>query len=120
MKRIGIEAENDDFFQRCLSELKARDNYTDAFLPLLQRYVTLTAMLTKLNIGIIEEEAIIEFTNKAGHTNQATSPKWRMFVLLNKEANQLARQLKLCPESAPRKDMPRAKKGFDLDSMKIA
>lgn len=105
---MRIDAEFDDFYEKCLKELKARDNWTEAFIPLLERYCTLTAKLNKLNVSIVDEEVIVQHTNKAKETNVASSPTWRMFLALNVEANRLARQLKLCPESAPRKEKKEA------------
>ena len=120
MKKTRIDADFDEFYAKCLTELTGRDNYTDAFLPLLDRYCTLTVKLNKLNAEIVDEEIVMSHTNKAGATNEASSAKWRMFLALNTEANRLARQLKLCPDSAPvsvQKDKP---KGADRFMKKTA
>ena len=101
MKKTRIDADFDEFYTKCLAELQARENYTDAFLPLLDRYCTLTVKLNNLNTEIVDEEIVMNHTNKIGATNEASSAKWRMFLALNTEANRLARQLRLCPESAP-------------------
>src|SRR5690349_17937347 len=101
MKKGRFDAEFDDFYERCLAELRSRSNYTDAFLPLLERYVTITAKLSRLNATIVDEEVTVEHTNKAEKTNQVTSPTWRMFLLLNKEACLLSDKLKLSPATAP-------------------
>ncbi len=110
-----------EFYNTCLAELKERPNYTDAFLPMLERYVTITATLSKLNSDIVDQSLTVDHTNKAEKTNKVSNPNWRMFLALNQEANKLAKQLGLCPESAPKKlDKKSKKKGFDLSPMKIA
>lgn len=110
MKKPRID---DEFYTKCLSELRSRDNYTDAFLPLLDRYVTLTIKLSELNTEIVDEVVVVQHTNKASKTNDATSPKWRMFLSLNIEANKLARQLRLCPDSAPKSLAKEKPKGVE-------
>jgi len=121
MKNRRFDAEFDDFYNTCLAQLKARPNYTDAFIPMLERYVTITSKLTKLNSEIIDEEVTVEHTNKANATNTASSPKLRMFLMLNREANQLAKELELSPATAPVGGKNEKKKGFDLDNkMKVA
>lgn len=113
-------SEFDRFYRDCLAELKARENYTDAWLPQLDRFVTLTAKLAELNTSLVDEEIVVEHTNKAKAKNQATSPKWRMFIYLNKEANQLAKDLGLSPTSAPKTSLKKKEKtGFDL-GMRVA
>lgn len=109
----------DDFYNECLAQLKSRPNYTDAFIPLLERYVTLTATLSKLNLEIVNEEITVEHTNKVKAKNEASSPKWRMFLALNVEANKLADQLGLSPKTAPISEKVK-KKGFELGSMKVS
>ena len=113
MKKTRIDADFDDFYNKCLDELRERDNYTDAFLPLLERYCTLTIKLNKLNAEIVDQEVVVDHTNKIGATNEASSPSWRMFLALNQEANRLARQLKLCPESAPKRKQEDKPKGVE-------
>lgn len=121
MKKQRSDANFDDFYNVCLAELKARADYTEAYLPLLERYVTITNKLTALNSNIIDDEVTVEHTNKADHKNQASSPKWRMFLALNGEANKLAKELRLSPISAPVKVVKKEKKGFDLTGgMKVA
>lgn len=122
MEKPRFDAAFDDFYNTCLADLKARANYTDAFLPMLERYVTLTAKLSKLNSEIVDEELTVDHTNKAGKTNQVSSPSWRMFLSLNREASTLAKELGLSPISAPKNDGgKKEKKGFDLTGkMKVA
>jgi hypothetical protein len=113
-----LDTEFDEFYNTCLKELKARPNFTDAFLPILERYVTITVALQKLNSDIVDEEFTVDHTNKAKATNKATSPAWRMFLMLNREANALAKQLELSPDNAPASGLKK-KKGFDLGEMKV-
>ncbi len=121
MEKPRFDAEFEAFYDTCLAELKGRGNFTEAFVPILERYVTITAKLSKLNSEIIDEEVTVEHTNKADHKNQATSPKWRMFLALNKEALALADKLKLSPATAPAESGVKKKKGFDLSGkMKVA
>lgn len=94
--------------------MKARANYTDAFIPMLDRYVTVTATLAKITADIVDSEITVEHTNKAKAKNEATSPKWRMFIMLNKEANQLAKELELSPATAPVSETKGKQKGFNL------
>lgn len=89
------------FYDQCLEDLKLMHNYSDSFIPMLKRYCTLTCRLSKLMEEILSEEVSVSHTNKAKATNQVTSPKWRMFIALNKEAAALARELRLSPNSAP-------------------
>ena len=119
MEKPRFDAEFDDFYNKCLIELKSRPNWTEAFIPQLERFVTITAKLAKLNLQLIDEEVTIDHTNKAGHTNPVTSPTWRMFLALNDEANKLAAHLKLSPATAPVSEK-KGKKGFELGKMKVA
>lgn len=120
MTKVRFDAEFDDFYNKCLAELKARPNYTDAFVPILERYVTITSKLAKLNSEIIDEELTIDHTNKAQKTNQVSNPAWRMFLALDDQASKLAAQLKLSPATAPVSEK-KGKKGFDLgNNMKVA
>lgn len=121
MEKPRFNAEFEGFYDSCLAELKARGNYTDAFIPLLERYVTITAKLSQLNATIVDEEITVEHTNKAKETNQVTSPAWRMFLALNREAVMLADKLKLSPATAPVAESKGKKKGFNLTGeMKVA
>lgn len=118
---MRFSAEFDDFYNKCLSELKGRANFTEAFLPMLERYVTITATLSKLNTEIVNEKLTTEHTNKAEKTNQVSNPNWRMFLALNREAQALAKDLELSPATAP-KGKTQKKKGFNLsgDNLKVA
>jgi hypothetical protein len=118
---MRFDAEFEGFYNDCLAELKGRGNYTPAFIPLLERYVTITAKLAQLNATIVDEEITVEHTNKAKEKNQVTSPAWRMFIALNREAVMLADKLKLSPATAPVSENKGKKKGFNLTGeMKVA
>jgi hypothetical protein len=115
-----LNEEFEAFYDQCLAELKSRPNFSEAYLPMLERYVLISMKAAKLGTDIVDDEVTVDHTNKVKATNQATSPKWRMFILLNKEASALARELKLSPVSAPPKAAAKKeKKGFDL-KMKVA
>ena len=116
---MAFTGEFEGFYNDCLSELKARDNFSEAWIPQLERYVTLTAKLAKLNSDLVDEEIVVDHTNKADHKNQVSSPKWRMFIYLNKEANALAKELGLSPSTAPKGGRKKEKTTFDL-GMRVA
>jgi hypothetical protein len=115
MEKRRFSGEFGGFYDQCLAELRGRENFTEAWIPQLERFVTITAKLAELNGEIVDTEVEVEHTNKAGKTNKATSPAWRMFLALNHEANTLADKLKLSPASAPAtSSKPKQKKSFDL------
>lgn len=112
--------EFEGFYETCLAELKSRENFSESWLPQLERYVTITATLAKLNSELADEAMTIKHTNKAEKTNEVSSPKWRMFIYLNKEANQLAKDLGLTPATAPKTaSKKKENKGFEL-GMRVA
>jgi deoxyadenosine/deoxycytidine kinase len=120
MKKDRLDAEFDDFYLKCLKELKARENYTDAFLPMLDRFVMLTIKLSKLNSAIVDKEVIQDHTNKAEKTNKVSDAEWRMYLALNQEACKLARYLRLSPENAPIKVTKEKPKGAERFMTKTA
>jgi len=65
------------------------------------QYVFKIEAAEKLMEEIRSEAVEVSHTNKAGHTNRATAPKWRMFLELSKAAQSLAKDLQLNPASAP-------------------
>jgi hypothetical protein len=115
---MDFEREYVAFYDECLSELKSRDDFSDAYIPMLRRFVFITIQANKLGADIAQEEVTVSHTNKVGATNQATSPKWRMYLLLGKESSALARELRLSPVNAPAGSRKREKKGFDT-GMKV-
>ena len=117
---MAFSDEFEGFYENCLAELKSRENFSESWIPQLDRYVTITAKLAKLNSELVDEEVAVKHTNKAGHENEASSPKWRMFIYLNKEANALAKDLGLTPATAPKAVAKKKEKGvFDL-GMRVA
>jgi hypothetical protein len=119
MDKPRFNAEFEGFYNTCLAELKARPNYTEAWIPQLERFVTITAKLVELNAEIVDTEVEVDHTNKAGKTNKVTSPAWRMFIALDSQANALADKLKLSPHTAPAGTKKPEKKGFDLAPMTV-
>lgn len=101
MENRILEPKYQAFFDKCKADLESMYNYTESFLPLLHRYVMLTATLDKLQEEIQNESVAVEHTNRSNKTNTVTSPKWRIFLSLNREALALAKQLRLSPDSAP-------------------
>jgi hypothetical protein len=117
---IEFNKDYQEFYDQCLAELQARQDYTECYLPILERYVLVTMKAAITGAEIVDEEVVIDHTNKAKATNKASSPKLRMFFELNNQANILATQLKLSPASAPPASAKKKKgKGFDLN-MKVA
>lgn len=102
------------FYLECLSELQARHGDAKYYLPVLQRYVFVTYEAERLAKELAEESATIEHTNKAGHTNPASSPKVRMFALYSEQATKLAATLGLNLVAPKVGRKAKTKKGFEL------
>jgi hypothetical protein len=112
--------EFNEFYDACLRALKAQGAWHDAYIPMLERYVFVTMKAASLGAAIADEEVIVEHTNKAEKKNMVTSPKWRMFLALDMQANLLAKNLKLSPSTSA-KYRTKKNKGFDTDGkMKVA
>ena len=110
----------DDFKKTCLDILGEGTEYS---LPMLDRFVFATFEAQRLQNEIADDAAAtIKHTNKAGHTNEASSPKVRMWVLYSQEANKLGQLLGLIPTAkVGRPAKIEKKKGFDLSNkMKVA
>jgi hypothetical protein len=121
MEKRRFDAEFDDFYNTCLTELKSQPNWSEAMLPQLERFVTITIKLKKLNTEIVDQELTVQHTNKADKTNTVSNPAWRMFLQLDEQANKLADKLKLSMTTAPiDSSKGKEKKGFDLTPMKLA
>jgi hypothetical protein len=113
--------EYQEFYDACLKALKAHGNFNESYLPMLDRYVFITMKVAQLGAEIAEEEVVVEHTNKAEKTNTVTSPKWRMFMALDMQANLLAKNLRLSPATAPKSVKKMKAKGFDTEGkMKVA
>lgn len=115
---MEINCDFERFYAECLAELQAREDWTRAYLPMLARYVFITMQANKLASEIADEEVTVKHTNKVNATNEATSPKWRMFLLLDKQSSALARELRLSPVNAPAGSRKKERKGFDT-GMKV-
>jgi P27 family predicted phage terminase small subunit len=107
---------------QCLEVMMSRPGFNELYLPFLERYVFASMQAARLADEIEKESLTVKHTNNKSKTNEATSPKVRVFALLNKEAIELARELGLSPASAfkMRFDKAKKQKGFDLTSMRIA
>lgn len=114
--------EKDKFREICLERLGEETEYS---LPMLERFIFATYEAKRLQEAIEQESAAtIQHTNKAGHTNEASSPKVRMWVVYSQEANKLGQLLGLIPTGKvgrPSKSESKAKSGFDTTTpMKLA
>lgn len=110
-----------EYYETCLKALKAQGNYNESYLPMLERYVFTTMKAAELAGQIADEETVVEHENNRGKTNTVTSPKWRMFIALDMQANLLAKNLRLSPATAPKSTKTKKEKAFDTDSkMKVA
>lgn len=116
---MEFEGKKKDFYDKCLTDLKSRANYSDSWLPILEQYVFNIMEAAKLMKEIENESVDVEHTNKAGHTNKMSSPKWRMYFELTRSAAALAKDLQLNPSTAPVNPTKTKKKGFDLTPMKV-
>ena len=106
---------SNNFYTECLNELQARDNWSEAYLPVLSQYVFKMEEADRLMKEIKGESVIVERTNTKDRKNVESSPKWRMFLELTRAAAALAKDLQLNPASAPAKVSKKAK-GFDLET----
>ena len=121
---MNLDQAGQEIYQRLLSELKDRPDYSESLHDLLSQYVFALQQSEKLADEIATEGATILFTNKAGHTNTMSNPKVRMFDTLNNSAVRIARELGLTPKARKALKLSSGKakaKGFNLDGkMKIA
>lgn len=86
-----------DFYKICLAELKSRQNYTEAYLPQLERFVMLTIKTEQVATEILKEDLVSTYTNRGKQKNKVVNPKIRIFFELNRECNALAGALCLSP-----------------------
>lgn len=100
------------FRAECLKKLGDGTEYS---LPMLDSFVFATVQAAKLEQELKDEEAVIQHTNKANATNQASSPKVRMWALYREQANKLGQMLGLIPTAKVGRPAETAKKGFKLD-----
>ena len=121
MNKKGVFMEKEDFRRVCLERLGEDTEYS---LPMLERFIFATYEAKRLQEEIEGGQATIQHTNKAGHTNEASSPKVRMWLVYSQEANKLGQLLGLIPTGKvgrPSKSESKAKGGFDTTTpMKVA
>lgn len=119
---MDMTDEQTRFYNDCLSELRSRNGDAVFYLPTLRRYVLTVFKAEETLTEIMDDDAVtIKHTNKTGHTNDASSPKVRMFALFNEQAMKLAKELGLSMSNARPAKVVKKKKGFDAPGkMKIA
>jgi hypothetical protein len=106
--------DRDEFKRICVERIGEDKEYSSL---MLDRFVFASFEAERLQ-GEIEadQRSTIKHTNKAGHTNEASSPKVRMWVLYSQEANKLGQLLGLVPTAKvgrPSKSENKTKGGFD-------
>lgn len=115
---MRFDTDFEELYAELLKELKGRPNWSQGFEPILKQYVFKLQAAEKVMDEINSEAVAVEHTNKAGHTNKATSPKWRMFLELTRSAAALAKDLQLNPATSPEKSKKKMK-GLEA-KMKVA
>src|SRR5688500_2704166 len=85
----------EEVYEDCLAQLKERHGVAKFYLIPLKMYVKALMTADKLLQEIADEEATIQHTNKAGATNQASSPKVRMWALYSEQAMKWGKDLGL-------------------------
>lgn len=112
---MELNQEQQKFYDDCLTALKSRNLEAEYYLPMLKRYVQTTFKAQAILDEIMEEAVTVEHTNKADHTNEASSPKARMYALFNEQAMKLGKELGLSLSTAKVGRPSKAKKkGFEL------
>lgn len=86
--------DKDKFREICLEKLGEETEYS---LPMLERFVFATYEAKRIQEEIAGGPVTIQHTNKADHTNEASNPKVRMWLLYSQEANKLGQLLGLIP-----------------------
>lgn len=108
------------FYQKCLTELKNRPDFTEAYLPMLERFVFMTKRAAEIGEEISDEDLTVKHTNRAEKTNDVSNPKWRIYLELNKQISALGKDLRLSPVNAPeQKEKKEKPKGFET-GMKVS
>lgn len=118
---MGIGLTEQELYDECLSQLQARHGDTKHYLVPLKMYVQALKKAEALLEEIMGEDTTVQHTNKADHTNQASSPKVRMWALFNEQAMKLGKDLGLNLHQGKAGRPAKKKKGFDTGSkMKVA
>jgi len=116
---MNLELTEKEIYEECLSQLKIRHSDTNHYLIPLKMYVRALVKADKLLSEILNEDATIQHTNKAGHTNDASSPKVRMWALFNEQSMKLGKDLGLNLHQSKAGRPAKKKKDFG-SAMKIA
>ena len=119
---MEIRMDENEMYRECLQILQARHGDAKYYLVPLRAYVKATIKAETLLDQVLSDEATIQHTNKAGHTNNASNPKVRMWALFNEQAMKLGKDLglNLHQGKVGRPAKSKEKKGFDLGPMKVA
>lgn len=118
---MNMTKEQKSLYDECLKTLKSRHGETEYYLVQLEMYVKATLKAKSLLDEIMDEDPIIQHTNKADHTNPASSPKVRMWALFNEQSMKLGKDLGLNLHTAKAGRPSKKKKaGFDLGKSPLA
>ena len=106
------------FYNDCLDVLKDRPGFNEPVIPILERYVFASMKASQMADEIAQEPLTVKHTNNKSKTNEASSPKARMFVFFSREAAALAKELGLSPAAARmmKVDKPKTKTVFNCTS----
>jgi len=115
---MNLEMTEREIYNECLEQLKARHGDTKHYLIPLKMYCRSLVKADKLLAEILDEDTTIQHTNKAGHTNDASSPKVRMWALFNEQSMKLGKDLGLNLHQG--KAGRPAKKKKEFGKMKVA
>jgi hypothetical protein len=110
--------EYEEMYEECLKVLRARHSDVRYYLVSLDMYVKATIKAQTLLDEILDTEVTVQHTNKASKTNEASSPKVRMWALFNEQAMKLGKDLGLNLHQG--KAGRPAKKKKDFGAMKIS
>lgn len=116
---MGIELTEKELYEDCLAQLKERHGEAKFYLIPLKMYVKALMTANKLLQEISQEQTTIQHTNKAGATNEASSPKVRMWALYSEQAMKWGKDLGLNLHQAKPGRPAKLKKNFRA-KMKIA
>lgn len=108
-----------EMYDECLTVLKGRHGDGTFYLIPLKMYVKATLKAAALLDEILDEEVTVSHTNKVKATNEASSPKVRMWALFNEQSMKLGKDLGLNLHQAKAGRPTKKKKDFN-SKMKVA